>query len=250
MPFLEDIERFHEAAMEELMPLSDDGIEGNPFTAGPTGPSSAFGFGSPSVGASPAAGSGPKRPLNALGLQPQFNLLSAQTLLDQFRDMLPHCPLLVWPDRADVKFMAKESPFLLLAILAAVSCSVNLQGHNLYDEEFRKVLGLKFVTGGERSLELLQGVLIYLAWYVVWTLWATNAHLCRPRLTNLAFRYPHHLRPKSPVRTQYGRIATDIVRDLNLDQDTAFADHPVTGLTHQDMQSIRAFVACFYLDSM
>lgn len=73
--------------------------------------------------------------------------------------------------------MAQESPFLLLAILASVSCSVNLQGHNLYDEEFRKVLGLKFVTGGERSLELLQGVLIYLAWCVLRTVWegATQA---------------------------------------------------------------------------
>ena len=45
------------------------------------------------------------------------------------------------------------------------------------------------------------------------------------------------------------RIAIDIARDLHLDQDTAFVDRPVTGLTHQDMQSLRAFVACFYLDS-
>lgn len=77
-----------------------------------------------------------------------------------------------------------------------------------------------------------------------------NAGLCQPRrLTKPVSRHPHHLRPKSPVRGQYGRIAIDIVRDLNLDQDTAFADRPVTGLTHQDKQSIRALVACFYLDS-
>lgn len=161
--------------MEELLPgLSLSGDDGDPSAmAGPAGagPGSGSGpgpFGSPAslAAAAPGRGGAGSRSLHALGLQPRFNLQSAQTLLDLFRDMLPHFPVLAWPDGADVKSMAKASPFLLLAILAAVSCSVNLQGHGLYDEEFRKVLGLKFVTGAERSLELLQGVLIYLAWYV------------------------------------------------------------------------------------
>lgn len=41
-----------------------------------------------------------------------------------------------------------------------------VQKHALYDDEFRKALGLKYGSGGERSLELLQGILIYCAWYV------------------------------------------------------------------------------------
>jgi hypothetical protein len=60
--------------------------------------------------------------------------------------------------------MAQTRPFVLLAILAATSGLQSLYGHNLYDEEFRKILALKFVAGGERSLELLQGLLIYCAW--------------------------------------------------------------------------------------
>lgn len=92
--FLEDIGRLHEAAMEELMPLPGDGNGGDASTAGPVGPGPGSSFGSPSGGASLAAGSAPSRSLHALGLQPQFNLRSAQTLLDLFRDMLPHCPLL------------------------------------------------------------------------------------------------------------------------------------------------------------
>lgn len=55
---------------------------------------------------------------------------------------------------------------MLLAILAAASGSRSVRGHNLYDEEFRKVFALKVVAGGERSLELLQGILIYCLWYV------------------------------------------------------------------------------------
>lgn len=62
--------------------------------------------------------------------------------------------------------MARSAPFVLLAILAVSSYASSPQGHSLYDEEFRKVLGLKFVTASERSLEMLQGLLIYCAWYV------------------------------------------------------------------------------------
>lgn len=104
------------------------------------------------------------KPMLNLGIKPQFNLDSATKLLASFRCMLPHLPCLVLPENADVRSLAKSSPFILLAILAVTSCSSSLQGHSLYDEEFRKVLGLKFVAGGERSLELLQGVLIYCSW--------------------------------------------------------------------------------------
>lgn len=99
-------------------------------------------------------------------IQPQFNLDSATSLLVSFRDgMLPYFPITVLPPDTRIPTLAKERPFVLLAILAAASGGRSLQGHNLYDEEFRKVLGLKFVSGGERSLELLVGLLIYCAWY-------------------------------------------------------------------------------------
>ncbi|KAF2966932.1 hypothetical protein GQX73_g6650 [Xylaria multiplex] len=83
-----------------------------------------------------------------LGIKPQFNLDSATKLLVSFRDMLPHMPCLVLPEDLDVRSLARSSPFILLAILAVTSCSSSLQGHSLYDEEFRKVLGIKFVAGG------------------------------------------------------------------------------------------------------
>lgn len=60
--------------------------------------------------------------------------------------------------------LARARPFVLLAMLAAASSARSLQGHGLYDQEFRKVLGLKLVSGGERSVELLVGLLIYCAW--------------------------------------------------------------------------------------
>lgn len=116
----------------------------------------------------------PTKPVHDLAIKPQFNLDSATRLLTTFASsMLPHMPCMVLrlrpegPDEGagpDVRSLARTRPFALLAVLAAASCSASLQGHSLYDEEFRKILALKFVAGGERSLELLQGLLIYCSW--------------------------------------------------------------------------------------
>lgn len=95
--------------------------------------------------------------ISSIGLRPQFNLDSASHLLDCFRQMLPHFPCIVLPPDATVQSLAKSRPFVLLAILSVASGAASLQGHTLYDDEFRKILGLKFVAGGERSVELLQG---------------------------------------------------------------------------------------------
>ena len=122
--------------------------------------------------APPAAAASSKSPQGnqrtaavSLGLRPQFNLDSAAALLATFRnDMLAHFPCIVIEDAATVTDLARERPFVLLAVLAASSSSRTLQGHNLYDEEFIKILGLKFVAGGDRSVELLQGLIVYVTW--------------------------------------------------------------------------------------
>ncbi|KAI0201720.1 hypothetical protein F4808DRAFT_96404 [Astrocystis sublimbata] len=164
------------------------------------------------------------KPIHNLGIKPQFNLDSASKLLASFRCMLPHLPCLVLPEDADIRSLAKSSPFILLAILAVTSCSSSLQGHSLYDEEFRKVLGLKFVAGGERSPELLQGLLIYCSWY------------------------PFHLRPKNKQKFQYFRMAVDIVHDLELEQIPEL-NHPfptAPGAHALRLNDLRAFLGCYY----
>lgn len=137
------------------------------------------GTGSPTAGSSTSSANtgvageskAPKlQSMGSLAIRPQFNLDSATGLLDHFRGMLVHCPVFVLPPQADVRSMAREHPFVLLAILAVSSCTTSLQGYSLYDEEFRKVLGLKFVAGGERTVEMLQGLLVYCAWYAAYSL--------------------------------------------------------------------------------
>ncbi|KAH7019897.1 hypothetical protein EDB80DRAFT_771703 [Ilyonectria destructans] len=158
--------------------------------------------------------------IQSLHAKPQFNVDSATSLLASFRGMLLHFPCIVLKPEETVASLAATRPFVLLAILASASGSRTLQGHTLYDEEFRKVLGLKFVAGGERSLELLQGMLIYCAWY------------------------PFHLRPKSKQAFQYVRMAGDLTRDLELDQEMPDPSSP--NAPSDQIEKIRTYLAWYY----
>ncbi|KAF4333652.1 hypothetical protein FBEOM_12522 [Fusarium beomiforme] len=161
--------------------------------------------------------------IQSLHAKPQFNLDSAESLLVSFRGMLAHYPVIVLKPDETVASLAATRPFVLLAILAAASGSRTLQGHTLYDEEFRKVLGLKFVAGGERSMELLQGILIYCAWY------------------------PFHLRPKNRQAFQYYRMAGDLANDLDLDQEIPNLNNAIPGdLNSLQLDRLRAYLAYHY----
>lgn len=243
---LDNLKDFHEEVIESLVSDNDDNdTDAELFGAAAAAALSAS---SPAVSGSGKSSSsafttGSSRSTHSFSsIQPQFNLDSATSLLSSFvQDMLPYFPVLSLPpssshnNATSVPALAKERPFVLLAILAAASSVRSLQGHSLYDEEFRKVLGLKFVSGGERSLELLLGLLIYCAWY------------------------PFHLRPRNRQAQQYIRMAGDIVRDLDMDEPPAPLPMEEVGVvdvveeTRKDeerMAHIRAYLACYYLSSV
>ena len=106
-------------------------------------------------------------PISDIWRQPLFDMASAESLLNTFKSMVHYLPFMVFSDDYNVSHLAATKPFTLLSILTVASGSQMVQKHALYDDEFRKALGLKYVSGGEKSLELLQGVLIYCAWYVL-----------------------------------------------------------------------------------
>ncbi|WAO86940.1 Hypothetical protein NCS54_00423100 [Fusarium falciforme] len=161
--------------------------------------------------------------IQSLHAKPQFNLDSAASLLASFRGMLVHYPVVSLKPEETVSSLAASRPFVLLAILSAASGSRTLQGHTLYDEEFRKVLGLKFVAGGERSMELLQGILIYCAWY------------------------PFHLRPKNKQAFQYYRMAGDLVHDLDLEEENPeLITTPPGAMTASQLDRLRAYLGYYY----
>ncbi|UKZ84033.1 hypothetical protein TrVFT333_011849 [Trichoderma virens FT-333] len=165
-------------------------------------------------------------PIPDLHAKPSFNLASAESLLTSFHTMLCHFPCIVLSPDISVSLLASTQPFVLLAILAAASGSRIIQSNSLYDEEFRKILGLKFVACGERTVEILQGILIYCAWY------------------------PFHLRPRSKQPFRYIRMAAEIIHELELDQETRVdLQYTDARLTSQQLHSIRAYLGYFYLAS-
>ncbi|RFN50877.1 hypothetical protein FIE12Z_4823 [Fusarium flagelliforme] len=205
----DDLRESHVQFIESIFPVDGDtdlsSFQDSPLTSLPT-PSSTH-----------------THPIQSLHAKPQFNLDSAESLLVSFRGMLAHYPVIVLRPDETVASLAATKPFVLLAILAAASGSRTLQGHSLYDEEFRKVLGLKFVAGGERSISLLQGILIYCAWY------------------------PFHLRPKNKQAFQYYRMAGDLASDLDLDQESAYLTSTIPGeMSSAQLDQLRAYLAYHY----
>lgn len=201
----------HEQAMDKIFPPEDDDV----FAFSST-------LATPPASSSTPSSSAPSLSIEALHGKPQFNLSSAESLLTAFRSMLSCFPCIVLPNDATVPRLAATRPFVLLAILAAASGSRTLQGHSLYDDEFRKVLALKFVAGGERTLDLLQGIIIYCAWY------------------------PFHLRPKNKHVFHYIRMAADLIHDLELDQESSqgFVLGMEPPLDHQ-LDAMRAYLSYF-----
>jgi hypothetical protein len=215
----------HAQFMDSMFPLDGDtdfgSFEDSPLTCFPT-PSSSN-----------------THSIQSLHAKPQFNLDSAESLLISFRGMLVHYPCILLKPEETVASLAATKPFVLLAILAAASGSRTLQGHSLYDEEFRKVLGLKFVAGGERSMELLQGILIYCAWCVCSFTILLN-------IVNI-YRYPFHLRPRNKQAFQYYRMAGDLVTDLELDQEPANLSATIPGqMSSAQLDRLRVYLAYYY----
>jgi hypothetical protein len=92
----------------------------------------------------------------------------AETLLRSFGTHAHNFPFIVFSSTVSLYSLRREKPFLLLSILSIASSS-NQTLQDLLEAELRETLGRKVIFNGEKSLDLLQGLLIYLAWYVPWS---------------------------------------------------------------------------------
>jgi hypothetical protein len=92
-------------------------------------------------------------------------LQDAERLLAVFRHKAPLFPFVTIPEEMTVSSLSRTSPFLLLAILTVAS-GMNTPLNYQMDQEFRRILSAKVVVEGQKSLDFLQGILLYIAWYV------------------------------------------------------------------------------------
>jgi hypothetical protein len=84
-------------------------------------------------------------------------------LLQRYRTMQHHFPFVVIPEAWNVQNMMMSRPTLLLAIVSS-SASNYPQLQQLLVRELKDTLTRRVMVGGENDLELLQALLVHLAW--------------------------------------------------------------------------------------
>ena len=95
-----------------------------------------------------------------------LSLEECDRLLGTFRDMSSYFPFVVIHPKATFQSMIQGSPVLLLAMLASASVS-DKPLQMILDEEFRTTVSQMVVLHGEKSLDILQSLLVYIAWFVI-----------------------------------------------------------------------------------
>ncbi len=89
----------------------------------------------------------------------------AQVLLDRFRaNGMCQFPFVVVPPDTTLPALRTDAPFLFLAIAATMSFDTPYLQYKL-GEEVRQQALQRILLGAEKSLDLLQGLLVYTAWY-------------------------------------------------------------------------------------
>jgi hypothetical protein len=93
-----------------------------------------------------------------------LSMATAESLLSTFKDkMTPHFPFVTIPPGMSVDDLRRERSFLLLAILASASfADPSLQ--RTLDAELKKTVSSLMILNGKASFDMLQGLLVYLAW--------------------------------------------------------------------------------------
>ncbi|OOF98708.1 hypothetical protein ASPCADRAFT_394114 [Aspergillus carbonarius ITEM 5010] len=118
----------------------------------------------------------------------------AEELLLQFRQRRVYFPFIEVLEGTTAASMAASRPFLLLAILT-VSLTRKPFLQKRLDERFRRVLSERIIFYGEKSMDYVQGLLVYMAWR------------------------PLHIRPLSSQGSQFMQILVTMISDLNLTEN-------------------------------
>lgn len=86
-------------------------------------------------------------------------------MLDIFRDELTqHFPFVVVPPAANAGEMKRKKPFLFLAIMM-MACRHDVPRQGEVAKAIREIISQRILMKNEHTLDMLQGMLLYLAWY-------------------------------------------------------------------------------------
>ncbi|KAL4975293.1 hypothetical protein BDW66DRAFT_160598 [Aspergillus desertorum] len=158
-----------------------------------------------------------------------LSLAVLEHLLDGFRSLACYFPFVVIPAGWTVASMVKDRPFLLLSAVACASSRYGSLQQALADE-LKETLSHRVVIAGEKDLDLLQGLLVHLAWLVL---------------------FHFYLDPRNRQTYQYLQMAISMVVDLGLEQriaDMGESEAAPDGFCGRE--ACRAYLGCYYLSSL
>jgi hypothetical protein len=140
-----------------------------------------------------------------------------QKCLLRYRSISPvYFPFVIVPNDWTLQSMMKHSPTLLLAVLTTMCDSTHLQ--KTLDAGFREVVSQRVLVRGEKTLDILQGLLVYLAWH------------------------PFHLKPLNRQIHQFVQMAATMTMDMKL--------HVIPESTGRSIEDKRAYLGCYYMSSV
>lgn len=87
-------------------------------------------------------------------------------LLQRYRTMQHHFPFVLIPEAWNFQYMLTHRPVLLLAVVSSSACHYP-RIQKMLIKDLKDILSSRVMVGGENSLELLQAILVHLAWYVI-----------------------------------------------------------------------------------
>ena len=91
------------------------------------------------------------------------NFDEAEESVRYFQTKAPNFPFVLVSPQTSLDLLRRERPFLLLSILA-FGTQKNQSLQNKLEVELRESLSKRVIVNGEKSLDILQGLLIYLTW--------------------------------------------------------------------------------------
>ncbi|KAK5452023.1 hypothetical protein LTS15_007746 [Exophiala xenobiotica] len=157
-------------------------------------------------------------------------------ILNAFRkDLGQHFPFVVIPPHMTPDDLKDAKPFLFMTVMT-VGCRHDVERQSALAQKVREVVSHRMIVGGEQSLDILQGLLIYLAWLQV------HFHL-GSQLCNLT------------------HLAMSVVSDLGLNKNVQqrlmgtfgtlkYFRPPERQIPKRSLDERRAFLGCFYVSTM
>ncbi|KAF5866731.1 hypothetical protein ETB97_009888 [Aspergillus alliaceus] len=119
----------------------------------------------------PSPGSGstapkPNEPVDVIDRGLVSTAVASEAFTRYVHHMAPHIPMVVFPAGTTMNDIRKTKPVLLHAIIAVAVGPIQPELQIPLIEDFYKAIAERIVVKGEKSLELIQGLLVTCNWYI------------------------------------------------------------------------------------